>query len=1355
MNIPKNGINAKNISFAGHKRKLDKEGYEVHKFYYMFDPKRYNCELEIYNIEKDDENNIVLGDKVVSYPLRDSSGIEKNMDDVDGLDTEFGFAYRFRLNELDKNGNPIPNKISYGFDNGQVLGIFNKEAGNQYNVILNNRAVINKNGPMQLIMPDGYYPGVERNIDGSLHVAEQLRSDLRKATRTHANKLGGQFIGITKRLQDGDFRKEGISRIVGTPFTKDSISSHLYWTENAYQVSPGLGTEKDFREMQEELFKNGINWIADAALVNEGFGGIHMSELLRKGDEAISKNMFRVEGERVALGILPNDAQQKGFTRLKLVNPPFVLSENGKEFSPSNPDYDPSKPTYIQFYDERLVSEEQKKSSSVSRLSTYDKKNVDGNLYAVTKHDDAVYPFPIEVSPEELTRNIQKIYKAEGEVKLDDVNTIKRVADFSTFSVVDKSSAGGLEFWDGNVDIAKLNFFRSVKDDTRFYKLQPEKRQKAIEDFERGTYAVREYAVNSGKYWTQLTADTQFEYASRYFASKGAKNADDYLRIIKSGATERTKNGKVTSDLPPSAANEALIDKEVIETVLNGSYNLRRLFDTDMRSEINPENDFDGYTLNDYVMKKAMDVPLETLPVATNLLGIITSPYISKKPNTEEEIGVSRYDTYKAKNPNLPDKYSYLYNKAENFYVEKLTPAIKSILSGVDGLTNEDGTVSDFGRYVISEVTPDLVRYLLVRSFNSNIAIPADENGVFDFSKVPADDITMQSLGIRYNSMTSEEEAQVVLNAMNKGIAQLENDGTFDLLKQNVIKRIGGRTLNDYRIAEMLIDRTESGLGWRIDAAKDVASIDAVRADYDTIDSAWDKTVSVWKLFNQSVLKVNPHAYTTAEITDLDQLMGENKHGIYSSDSDAERKFLQETGITSIANYTYFFSFIPDLFGKLGLEGGFDDNCGWQADKELTMNLFKKLDTGWGEARTAGFLFQTPDDGVVNSYNFVGNHDKPRILHLLSLDKFLYESDFSSVEHQKIANSVLGHDLSDYDKVKAPAIAMGSRLNQSFEKLAKTTNVIDENELELLKQAVSKLASGSYKGNVFDAEAFGTRPVDIALDTVFDQYEFNTGSAIPEREKLKALVMKDIMEPALDRLYSIYKMMVVLPGSPTDFAGDRVGVSGYETKAKNYHQQNRNIIHWEVLNDPKYAFIKTGYDKLNEIATLRNKPELSALNDGSNITMNVTTKDEYGNDTTNQVQGLIRYNDESTVLCFFDNRGANSPLDKPMDREGKVPHITADDVDPAQIKKKKAPGKTRISDENNRLYLFNDDSNLRRGLKHGIEPGTIFGREGSDVEYIVRRDESGRYYLTQKTGYAPIEFDNRDFNALLFYKKSN
>ena len=36
-------------------------------------------------------------------------------------------------------------------------------------------------------------------------------------------------------------------------------------------------------------------------------------------------------------------------------------------------------------------------------------------------------------------------------------------------------------------------------------------------------------------------------------------------------------------------------------------------------------------------------------------------------------------------------------------------------------------------------------------------------------------------------------------------------------------------------------------------------------------------------------------------------------------------------------------------------------------------------------------------------------------------------------------------------------------------------------------------------------------------------------------------ILESILVPAFDRMKSIYKLMVVLPGSPTDFAGDKVG----------------------------------------------------------------------------------------------------------------------------------------------------------------------------------------------------------------------
>ena len=81
----------------------------------------------------------------------------------------------------------------------------------------------------------------------------------------------------------------------------------------------------------------------------------------------------------------------------------------------------------------------------------------------------------------------------------------------------------------------------------------------------------------------------------------------------------------------------------------------------------------------------------------------------------------------------------------------------------------------------------------------------------------------------------------------------------------------------------------------------------------------------------------------------------------------------------------------------------------------------------------------------------------------------------------------------------------------------------------------------------------------------------------------------------------MYKLLLTIPGSPTDFAGDRVGTSGYETKAKNYHQQNRNTIHWEWLEDDKYSFVKTIYDEIYDIANLRNKPELSAFIDSGKL----------------------------------------------------------------------------------------------------------------------------------------------------------
>lgn len=1300
-----------NTGFKGHQKSIDKQGYTEHKFYYLYDKKKYDCAVEIYNIKRDDKG----GFQVDTTEPADTKEMENGFVSVDtgnieNLYSDEGFAYRFKL--TDKNN---AKNVKYAFDNGMTIGL-KKDEGNQYNLILNNRTSINKNGPMQLIMPDGYYPGVEKNNETGTKINNALRGQALAYVRNHATKAGGNFYGIIHRL--GELEKEGVKRIVGTPFTKDTTSSHKYWTENAFRVSPDLGSEEDFKVFQQELFKHGINWVADAALVNEGVQGVRISEVLRKGENSINKNMFRTD-EKIKLGLLPDNSPS---TRLKTINSPIEIKDGNVT---ENKNYNPYKPTYVQLYDERLASKEQKTSDEL--ISEYAKKNTD-NIYDITKHDDAVYPYFIEVSPSELERNIKHVKETVGEVDIANIETIKELCNFSTFSIVGKSENAGLEVWDGNVDIAKLNFYINAKDISKFQKLPKEECEKAVADFERGALAVRDTAINSGKYWTQKVNDIQIEYITDLLKGQNLTTADEYANFIKTAQT----TGKL-----PKFIHET--DTEVINNVLENNYYSVKT------------DDFEDYSVSDYILNKSMDLPLETLPVATNLLGIITSPYIAKKANTEDELAVSRYDLYKAENPNLPEKYTKVYNKTEKMY-EKLSEKIEQITAGIHDIKDEEENVTTFGKYVLSEITPDLTKYLLVKALNPNANIEVTAKGI-DFSNVKEEEITMQSLGIPFNGMTSEEEANVVINKITDGLDKI----SVDNLKENIKNRYAGKTENDYKIAEMITDRTESGLGWRIDASKDIEAIDSVRANNADIEKTWNNVIDFWKRYNSEVSKINPHAYTTAEITDLGDLARyDNKKNKVEKDAEYERKFLNETGITSIANYNYFFSLIPDLYANSNFEkGGNLINLKWDDEKKKNVpeldngELYKKLIVGWGNEDgkdgNPGFLFQSPDDGVVNSYTFIGNHDKPRVLHCLGLDMGLYQNDLVSDTNagrlewnRGVAKWVLEDDkITDFSKLNSRAIAMGARLKEVFEQLNKKSGLISDNLRDKAYKAIKDLSTGNFKGKEFDAEAFGTRPFEIAVKSVFEQIKYNKKNdfKIENEAKIQAEILKEILTPAFDRFYSMHKLLTVLPGSPTDFAGDRVGATGYEAKAKNYHQQNRNVINWEWLkdgDDNRYKFVKDFYDKMNEISNLRSDPKLSALNDGATVVLPIT------GEKANEVQAFLRYNDKGSAVLVMNIRN----LPDEVNFRTKINENP--NVRPWKLGNKR---QINISSEN-----------LKEGLKCGLTEGTVFknANEKDNSEYKVVKD-NGKYvlkrYSSQNGAEIPIEITPDDLNTLILYKK--
>ena len=127
----------------------------------------------------------------------------------------------------------------------------------------------------------------------------------------------------------------------------------------------------------------------------------------------------------------------------------------------------------------------------------------------------------------------------------------------------------------------------------------------------------------------------------------------------------------------------------------------------------------------------------------------------------------------------------------------------------------------------------------------------------------------------------------------------------------------------DFLTNEEYIDRNPTDKIERVMVEKKIkkafseADIEALRNGNNNFDYTWQSVINFWKAFNQGVLSKNPNAYTVAEITDEGDL---HRIGLghwsdkFHSQNDIIQKFQRETGITSTAMYSYFFSDLQEMF---------------------------------------------------------------------------------------------------------------------------------------------------------------------------------------------------------------------------------------------------------------------------------------------------------------------------------------------------------------------------------------------------------------------------------------------------------
>lgn len=1335
----------KKPSFGGFEVKKDEYGEKYYNFSYPFDSKRYECYLQLASVIPDENGDYKLGEVLHNYE-DDADLIKLNPGD-NKIDLNYAyrlaerqpFAYQYQLKPIG-----YPNAIPmYKVDAGDLLDESYVENNNRrdghkiYNLVVPSGATSADAGAAILIGTDNYDVRWVYDKDHKIVPNPNAQVGL-DATKDFANQIGGTAAGLEHAIDSGEL--DPYSKIFLLPFaTGDRTSRHFYWLESGFQFSNAIDNMQTYARIQQKLFAKGKNLVSDAAITSEGLSGIHFESLLKYGTDNVFFNWFKADSLKDMSAKLGVFGKRDYFIRHKLVNAPFipVQNEHGKiVLKPCK--YDPKRPTYVQVYNINQVSDSQKKDGS-PLIEGYDKPATGIDVLHNGTHNDTLVTYSFPIDPDEYKKNVklfnEYVSKTKKNISINSYEATRLLTKFENFEY-DNKFEGGFYTWDANVDMAKFHYTLSNADIEDVMHLPLEDRQSAIKNMQRKNCEVQDYAVSSVRYWTRKTNQILNLYTAQALKNIDEHNPEKALKMIKSKISDKTLPEKLSYDL----------NEELISNVQTGDYALHGMDSVE--------------NMHATVLDGLMDFPLESAELGKDILSLFSTPYITKRATKPDQIGKSRMDMLLKKNPHLLKEYEGIYNKTTHMYTDTMFDFAKDVLSDVNKrlpadlkLNNFDDT-SPYGKYVLPLLTQEIAKFAVMKGLVPDLKYSIDEkNGGIIYDYDASRRSSLKSLGI--TSISQKHDADALVSKLNSGIKNI-SDSDKKKLANALYKMIEGTNLTSFKMAEMIVDRAKGGLDFRFDAAKDVSDMDSLRNHNDLFEDNWNQVIDFWKNATNAIYKENPNSYIVAEITDEYDLhkLGEgrnsdrfvyykeeNSNAPYYFRNDIVKKFLRETGITATANYNFFFTSVAGIFGKLG-ENGRDngENQGYMIN-----NLLKK---GRGGEE---FLYSGPYESVLKSYTFVDNHDKPRILHVLSMDMGLFYADLNDInqfEYRKRAYAVLHPevfspndvtrsmtDSTDFSYISAKAVARGESLRSAFYKaLDVMANTKDDkgrtlitpdqrNKMyESVKTIVAKLVSGRYENKTFEADNFGIEELQKVINIVMKYLAPSTGLSDDLIERLRAEVFEKALDPALANSLPMDKFLINLPGIPTTYAGDDFGSTGYETKTKNMYLKNRAAVHHEWVD--KYPFIKRHKENEDNVKLLRSRPALHAMNDGAPFLLPMQNGSGY------QVSGLLRYApDGNAVVSLFNVAGTSHTYDKYSD-----------------------PSKSPVYLDNNQINLSRVDDFA--GLAGGLTPGQEFinANDENDKYYVYQDGGQDNYYLAHKDRSQPIVL--RD-NTLTLYSASD
>ena len=491
--------------------------------------------------------------------------------------------------------------------------------------------------------------------------------------------------------------------------------------------------------------------------------------------------------------------------------------------------------------------------------------------------------------------------------------------------------------------------------------------------------------------------------------------------------------------------------------------------------------------------------PAEAIELPREIVGIITNPEF--KANLEKIYSSNKFET--------------LVNNIINS--ESLTAQTRAKLSDPETLRL---------------VGQDIAKSILVKAISGLDYLPGD-----NLPKGWTND-----LGKATKAKINERCPQFFMDtneAAVKHLTGIVTDGLSDVnthkLAQRLNEQLKDVDTKTVRVAKSLLDKMESGLDWRIDAAKDVADMDGVRNGRVDKEKAFEFVTDFWAEFCQNVRNINPKAYIIGEVTDVP--------------GDKLPDFVQSEGFSTLSNYNYMFGAPYEFvhahpeFRARGNASGFFANL-------------ERFTDSW------------PINAINSAHNMVDNHDKTRVLQNLLLHPDTFNSQGPEHAMAEIIKYALckAYDVEgkggDINKVKA-----------QYTEFAKVYDAVD--------QAVKQ-----------HGKNFGYWNIERAIDSVIKI------SGVDNKPLAQTMALK-LFNDATDKYIRALYLMIGSPGAPELFAGTELGMTGGETISKNVYNQNRNPLPWiwldEITGRPE---IKAYNSQVKSLFNLRNKKELKVLNNG-------------------------------------------------------------------------------------------------------------------------------------------------------------